>query len=128
MRIDSLDHLVRTVRDMEATIAFSSKVLGMEVVTFAGGRKALGFGGQKINLHQQGQEFEPKAQRLTPGSADLCFLTSVPPAEVLAHRVAGQVEVIKGPVQRTGAKGLLPSAYFRDPDGSLIELSHILGG
>ena len=78
MQLDSLDHLVLTVADIDTSCAFYSRVLGMQVVTFGAGRKALAFGMQKINLHQAGREFEPKARRPTPGSADLCFLTSVP--------------------------------------------------
>ncbi len=124
MKIDSLDHLVLTVADIEATCAFYQRVLGMEVVTFGAGRKALAFGVQKINLHQAGREFEPKAQRPTPGSADLCFLTSVPLAEVQNHLVACGVTVTEGPVQRTGAQGPILSVYFRDPDLNLIEVSN----
>lgn len=124
MKIDSLDHLVLTVKDIDATCEFYSKALGMEVVTFGGGRKALSFGSQKINLHQQGHEFEPKAQRPTPGSGDLCLITSVPLREVLAHLAACDVKVIEGPVQRTGARGPIVSVYFRDPDMNLIEVSN----
>lgn len=126
MQIDSLDHLVLTVADVEASCAFYRRVLGMEVVTFAQGRKALAFGAQKINLHQAGKEFEPKAQRPTPGSADLCFLTSVPLAKVQAHLAACGVTVTEGPVQRTGAQGPILSVYFRDPDLNLIEVSNRL--
>lgn len=124
MQIDSLDHLVLTVADIEASCAFYSRVLGMEVVTFGQGRKALAFGAQKINLHQAGKEFEPKAQRPTPGSADLCFLTSVPLADVQAHLATCGVTVTEGPVQRTGAQGPILSVYFRDPDLNLIEVSN----
>jgi catechol 2,3-dioxygenase-like lactoylglutathione lyase family enzyme len=124
MKIDSLDHLVLTVQDIEATCVFYQRVLGMEVVTFGAGRKALAFGVQKINLHQAGREFEPKAERPTPGSADLCFLTSVPLAEVQNHLVACGVTVTEGPVQRTGAQGPILSVYFRDPDLNLIEVSN----
>lgn len=124
MQIDSLDHLVLTVADIEASCAFYSRVLGMEVVAFGQGRKALAFGAQKINLHQAGKEFEPKAQRPTPGSADLCFLTSVPLAEVQAHLATCGVTVTEGPVQRTGAQGPILSVYFRDPDLNLIEVSN----
>lgn len=124
MQIDSLDHLVLTVADIEASCAFYSRVLGMEVVTFGQGRKALAFGAQKINLHKAGKEFEPKAQRPTPGSADLCFLTSVPLAEVQAHLATCGVTVTEGPVQRTGAQGPILSVYFRDPDLNLIEVSN----
>ncbi len=126
MRIDSLDHLVLTVADVAATCAFYQRVLGMEVVTFGVGLKALAFGTQKINLHQSGREFEPKAQRPTPGSADLCFLTSVPLAQVQAHLTACGVVVSEGPVQRTGAQGPILSVYFRDPDLNLIDVSNRL--
>ncbi|MBI3432046.1 MAG: VOC family protein [Hydrogenophilales bacterium] len=124
MRIDSLDHLVLTVKDIDTTASFYSNVLGMEIVTFGGGRKALSFGGQKINLHQHRREFEPKAEYPTPGSADLCFLTSVPLADVVDHLAASGVAVIEGPVQRTGAAGPILSVYFRDPDMNLIEISN----
>lgn len=124
MNIDSLDHLVLTVKDIDATASFYSKVLGMEIITFAGGRKALAFGQQKINLHRQGKEFEPKAEMPTPGSADLCFLTSVPLADVADHLAACGVPVIEGPVRRTGATGPILSLYFRDPDLNLIEVAN----
>ena len=124
MKIDSLDHLVLTVKDIDATVSFYSKSLGMDVVTFAGNRKALSFGVQKINLHQHNQEFEPKAQTPTPGSADLCFITSVPLPEVVHHLSSCNVGVIEGPVQRTGAIGPILSIYFRDPDMNLIEVSN----
>jgi len=124
MRMDSLDHLVLTVSDIDATTAFYSKVLGMEAITSSAGRKALSFGEQKINLHQQGKEFEPKAQQPTPGSADLCFLTSVPLTDVVCHLAACEVAVIEGPVQRSGATGPILSVYFRDPDMNLIEVSN----
>lgn len=124
MRIDSLDHLVLTVADIDASCAFYQRVLGMEVVTFGAGRKALAFGAQKINLHQSGREFEPKAHRPTPGSADLCFLTTLPLAQVEAHLASAGVAVGEGPVQRTGAQGPILSVYFRDPDLNLIEVSN----
>lgn len=126
MQIDSLDHLVLTVADIEASCAFYQRVLGMEVLTFGAGRKALAFGTQKINLHQAGREFEPKAERPTPGSADLCFLTSVPLPQVQQHLAACGVTVTEGPVQRTGAQGPILSLYFRDPDRNLIEVSNRL--
>ena len=126
MHIDSLDHLVLTVADVETTCAFYRRVLGMETVTFAGGRKALALGRQKINLHQRGREFEPKAEHATPGSGDLCFITSVALPEVVAHLAAEGVAVIEGPVRRTGAVGPILSVYFRDPDGNLIEVSNLL--
>lgn len=124
MKIDSLDHIVLTVKDIDATLSFYSRVLGMNVITFGNGRKALSFGVQKINLHQYGNEFEPKARYPTPGSADLCFITSVPLAEVAKHLSACNVEVLEGPVQRTGASGPILSVYFRDPDMNLIEVSN----
>lgn len=126
MKIDSLDHLVLTVADIEASCTFYQRVLGMEVVTFGAGRQALAFGVQKINLHQAGREFEPKAERPTPGSADLCFLTSVPLPQVQQHLAACGVIVTEGPVQRTGAQGPILSLYFRDPDRNLIEVSNRL--
>lgn len=124
MQIDSLDHLVLTVQDIHTTCEFYEHVLGMQVITFAEGRKALQFGKQKINLHQKGQEFEPKAQYPTPGSADLCFLTSVSLEQVVAHLQSWNVPLLLGPVERTGATMPLVSLYFRDPDGNLIEVSN----
>jgi catechol 2,3-dioxygenase-like lactoylglutathione lyase family enzyme len=121
MKIDSLDHLVLTVKDVDATASFYSSVLGMDIVTFAGGRKALSFDVQKINLHQRRKEFEPKAPHLTPGSADLCFITSVPPPEVIRHLSSHNVAMIEGPVRRAGATGSILSVYFRDPDMNLID-------
>ena len=126
MRIDSLDHLVLTVRDIEASLSFYSQVLGMQAVEFGEGRKALAFGEQKINLHQQGREFEPRAQRPTPGSADLCFITTVPLDDVVSHLAACRVTVIEGPVRRSGAAGPILSVYFRDPDMNLVEVSNCL--
>ncbi len=117
--------MVLTVRDIEATCRFYQKVLGMRVETFGEGkRKALAFGDQKINLHQAGSEFEPKASRPTPGSADLCFLTRTPIQEVIRHLQDNGVELVEGPVQRTGARGPILSVYFRDPDFNLIEVSN----
>lgn len=126
MTIDGIDHLVLTVKDIAATCAFYEKALGMNVVTFGEGRIALGFGRQKINLHQHGAEFEPKALRPTPGSVDVCFITSTPIPDVLAHLAACGVTVIEGPVRRTGANGPILSVYFRDPDMNLIEVSNYL--
>ena len=123
--IERLDHLVLTVRDVDATCAFYADVLDMEVTTFGEGRKALRFGQQKINLHQAGQEFEPKSAYPTPGSADLCFLAAVPLDEVAARLSAHNVAVLEGPVRRTGALGPINSLYFRDPDGNLLEVSRM---
>ncbi len=125
--IDHLDHLVLTVRDLDASLAFYRGVLGMEEVTFGQGRKALRFGRQKINLHEAGHEFEPKAGRPTPGSADLCFISATPVEEVARLVRAAGVDVIEGPVMRTGAAGPIRSVYFRDPDGNLIEVANEAG-
>lgn len=121
--INRLDHLVLTVADIEATCAFYTGVLGMEVVTFGEGRKALSFGAQKINLHQAGKEFEPKAQHPTPGSADLCFISDTPLDAVAVHLEACGVAIEEGIVPRTGATGPIQSIYIRDPDQNLIEIS-----
>jgi catechol 2,3-dioxygenase-like lactoylglutathione lyase family enzyme len=127
MQIEGLDHLVLTVADVGRTRDFYERVLGMEPVIFGEGRHALAFGAQKINLHEVGREFEPKAAVPTPGSADLCFLTNAPVAEVVEHLEANDVEILEGPVRRTGAVGPITSVYFRDPDGNLIEVSSRLG-
>lgn len=124
MEIDRLDHLVLTVRDLDTTIDFYTRIRGMELQTFGEGRKALRFGQQKINLHEFGKEFEPKALLPTPGSADLCFITTCDMDEVLEHLQNNQVEIIEGPVERTGALGAILSVYCRDPDDNLIELSN----
>ena len=123
MRIERLDHLVLTVRDIAATCDFYARVLGMEVVTFGAGRKALAFGRQKFNLHEAGREFEPKADTPTPGSADLCLIADGTLDDVIAHLRACGVPILEGPVQRTGALGPITSVYFRDPDRNLIEVS-----
>ena len=126
--IDSLDHLVLTVKSIEATCEFYTHVLGMQVISFADNRKALTFGQQKINLHQAGHEFEPKAAVTTCGSADLCFLSGTPIEEIVAHLFAAQVAIECGPIVRTGALGLLNSIYCRDPDGNLIEVANTIQG
>jgi catechol 2,3-dioxygenase-like lactoylglutathione lyase family enzyme len=124
MKLDRLDHLVLTVRNIETTCTFYSNVLGMDVVIFENGRKALSFGSQKINLHEAGKEFEPKAYRPTPGSADLCFTTTAPINEVVKRLELSKVRILEGPVKRTGALGVMMSVYFRDPDLNLIEVSN----
>ncbi|WP_020660999.1 VOC family protein [Amycolatopsis benzoatilytica] len=123
MRIDRLDHLVLTVADLAATVDFYTRVLGMTEVTFGAGRKALTFGTSKINLHEAGREFEPKAERPTPGSADLCLITADSLEQVVADLAAHGVAIEEGPVDRTGATGPIRSVYFRDPDRNLIEVS-----
>ena len=124
MKIDSIDHVVFTVKDINATCDFYAKVLGMEIVTFGQSRKALAFGSQKINLQQHGRESTLIAQKPTPGSADICFTTSVPVSEVVAHLNSCGVSLIGGPVERNGARGLMMSVYFRDPDLNLVEVSN----
>ena len=122
--IDRLDHLVLTVKDVAATCDFYHRVLGMEIVTFAGGRKGLAFGRNKINLHQQGKEFEPKADRPTPGSADFCLITEHPIAEVIQRLQRAKVAIVQGPVEKIGALGPMVSVYFRDLDLNLVEISN----
>ena len=122
--IDRIDHIVLTCHDVERTIAFYQQVLGMEPVTFAGGRRGLAFGRQKFNLHQSGREYEPKALEPAPGAIDLCLITLAPLAEVQAHLAAKGVTIIEGPVPKTGATGPIQSVYFRDPDGNLVEVSN----
>lgn len=121
--MDRIDHLVLTVSDISTTIRFYEEVLGFSVVTFKQNRKALIFGAQKINLHQQEMEFEPKASKPTPGSADLCFITSIPINDVVSEILQAGIPIVEGPVERTGAKGEIMSIYIRDPDGNLIEIS-----
>ncbi|EIM9801539.1 VOC family protein [Salmonella enterica] len=123
MIIDRIDHLVLTVSDISTTIRFYEEVLGFSAVTFKQNRKALIFGAQKINLHQQEMEFEPKASRPTPGSADLCFITSTPINGVVSEILQAGIPIVEGPVERTGATGEIMSIYIRDPDGNLIEIS-----
>jgi len=124
MHINRLDHLVLTVNDIERTAEFYTSVLGMQKEVFGAGRLALKYGNQKINLHQAGKEFEPKANRPTSGSADLCFITDVPLGDVIFHISNEGVEVIEGPITRTGATGPINSIYIRDPDMNLIEISN----
>ncbi len=121
--IDRLDHLVLTVKSVQATCDFYSRALGMQTITFAGGRKALSFGRQKINLHEAGNELEPKAQSPTPGSADLCLITTAPLKEVCDHLKGCAINIECGPIERTGATGSIESVYFRDPDLNLIEVA-----
>jgi catechol 2,3-dioxygenase-like lactoylglutathione lyase family enzyme len=126
MKVDRIDHFVLTVRDVEATCDFYSRVLGMEVEEFGGGRRALKFGRLKINLHQAGAEFEPKAEKPTPGSGDFCLITDIPLERVVEHLGSCGVEIIEGPISRTGATGRLESVYYRHPDGNLVEVSSYL--
>jgi catechol 2,3-dioxygenase-like lactoylglutathione lyase family enzyme len=124
--VASLDHLVLTVADIARTCDFYTRVLGMKVVRFGEGRVALHFGQQKINLHQTGRTFDPKAAAPTPGSADLCFLLGGTLEDAVAHLHALAIAIEEGPVERTGATGRIRSAYIRDPDGNLIEIAALL--
>jgi len=122
----SLDHLVLTTANLDACVDFYTRVLGMTLERFAtpgGERLALKFGGQKINLHERGKEFEPKAHTPRPGALDLCFLAAIPLDEVVARLRAVRVPIEVGPVAKTGARFPLRSVYVRDPDLNLIEIS-----
>jgi catechol 2,3-dioxygenase-like lactoylglutathione lyase family enzyme len=121
--IERLDHLVLTCRDLEATAAWYQRVLGMQRQTFGQNRTALTFGNQKINLHQQGNEVKPNAAAAAPGTADLCFVTSVPTDDVVAHLRTSGVAIEYGPLPQSGAVGQMTSVYCRDPDGNLIEIA-----
>lgn len=126
MNIKSIDHIVLTVKDVDVTAAFYESLLGLVVERFGGApsvRVALKFGRQKINLHEQGHEFEPKANQPVPGSADLCFITEDTLEQAMAHVKNKGVEILEGPVTRTGACGEITSFYFRDPDENLIEVA-----
>jgi catechol 2,3-dioxygenase-like lactoylglutathione lyase family enzyme len=124
IEIDRIDHVVLTVRSISATCDFYARVLGMEVQTFGDGRKALRFGRQKVNLHQAGKEFEPKAAAPTPGSADICLVAKTALDEVIRHIGDCGIEIEEGPVERTGATGAIRSIYIRDPDQNLVEISN----
>ncbi|HTS86352.1 MAG TPA: VOC family protein [Usitatibacter sp.] len=124
MKIERIDHIVLTAFDVDRTIDFYSRVMGMEPITFAGGRRGLAFGRQKINLHQAGREYEPKALKPVPGSLDLCFITETPLENVIAALRVNGIVIVDGPVPKTGALGPMTSVYFRDPDGNLIEVSN----
>ena len=124
MRVTQIDHLVLTVENIDKTARFYESVLGMEKEMFAECRVALKFGSQKINVHQKGELFEPKAKIPTPGSADLCFITDTEISQTIEHIKSKGIEIIEGPVERTGAEGSILSIYFRDPDGNLIEVAY----
>ena len=126
MQLDAIDHVVLTVRDIPASVAFYTRVLGMREEVFAEGRRALVFGRCKLNLHQAGREFEPKAAQPTPGAVDLCLIARTPLADIADQLAAQGVAIEQGPIERTGAQGPLLSLYVRDPDGNLIELSNPL--
>ena len=118
--ISHIDHIVLTVADIERSVAFYVRVLGMQAVSFGNGRRALQFGQQKINLQTLGMEPRNHA---AVGAGDVCLITDWPTARVLAHLAAEGVPVLEGPVTKSGAQGPIESVYFNDPDGHLIEVS-----
>ncbi|BBU96872.1 VOC family protein [Providencia hangzhouensis] len=124
--IDRLDHIVLTTTNIDACIDFYQRVLKMEVITFGEQRYALCFGKQKINIHQYGKEFEPKAHLPVPGALDLCFISDIPLCDVQMHIEQQGVKIIEGPVNRTGATGAIRSIYLRDVDLNLIEISEYI--
>jgi len=124
--IDHIDHIVLTTRDKAACIAFYTQVLGMKLVSFrtpTEERLAFSFGRQKINLHEWGREFEPKAHVAAPGTLDLCFIASVPLDQVIETLQRNKIRIVAGPVKKTGAAGPIRSVYVRDPDLNLVEIS-----
>jgi len=124
--IDRIDHIVLTTRDRDACIRFYTGILGMRLEKFTTPteeRLALKFGNQKINLHEWGREFDPRAHVPVPGSLDLCFIASAPLEEVIAKLAGAGVKIMQGPVMKTGAAGPIRSVYVRDPDLNLIEIS-----
>ena len=124
--IDHIDHIVLTTRDKDACIRFYADVLGMKLEAFrtpTEERLALKFGAQKINLHEWGREFEPRAHVAVPGSLDLCFIASVPLEKVIEKLRSLKIRILDGPVAKTGAMGPMQSVYVRDPDLNLVEIS-----
>ena len=124
--VKNMDHLVFTVANIQRTCDFYQNILGMKVEKFKEGRYALHFGEQKINLHQQGKEFEPKSMHPTPGSIDICFIVHNSISEIVDYLKVNNITVEEGPVERTGAQGKILSVYIRDPDDNLIELANYL--
>ncbi|MDR0228559.1 MAG: VOC family protein [Flavobacteriaceae bacterium] len=124
MRVNHLDHLVMTVSDIDITVKFYTNILGFELDVFGDNRKALKFGNQKINLHQKGKEFEPKANHPTVGALDLCFIVEENVEQIIMELQQKGIEIVQGIVSRTGALGEIQSIYLRDPDDNLIELSN----
>lgn len=124
MHVESIDHLVLTVKNINLTVKFYQDVMGMKKIVFGDNRTALSFGRQKINLHELGNEFEPKAGSVQSGSADLCFIVKESIEQAMAHLVNHNIPLIEGPVSSTGATGKIISVYFRDPDDNLIEISN----
>jgi catechol 2,3-dioxygenase-like lactoylglutathione lyase family enzyme len=128
--IDHIDHIVLTTRDLEGCIRFYQAVLGMQLERFPtpqGERLALKFGNQKINLHEWGREFTPRAHVAAPGTLDLCFIAALPLEDVIAKLEAAGVPILEGPVMKTGAVSKIRSVYVRDPDLNLVEISVPVG-
>ena len=125
--IDHLDHIVLTTARTEQCIDFYTRVLGMKFERFGEDRMALKFGGQKINLHEKGREFSPRATLAAPGTLDVCFVAAVPLKDVIARLASAGVQIVEGPVAKSGAVGPLRSVYVRDPDGNLVEISEQAG-
>jgi len=121
--IDHIDHIVLTTRDKDACVRFYAGVLGMKLESFSENRLAFHFGGQKINLHEWGKEFTPRAHVAVPGSLDLCFIASIPLEKVIEKLKERNIPLVEGPVMKTGAKGPMRSVYVRDPDLNLVEIS-----
>ncbi len=123
--IDHIDHIVLTTRDKDACIRFYTEVLGMKLERWHAPeeRLALKFGSQKINLHEWGREFEPRAHVAVPGSLDLCFIASVSLERVIETLGKHNIPLVEGPVMKTGATGPIRSVYVRDPDLNLVEIS-----
>jgi catechol 2,3-dioxygenase-like lactoylglutathione lyase family enzyme len=121
--IDRIDHIVLTTRDREGCIRFYTQVLGMKLEKFGENRLALKFGNQKINLHEWGREFTPRAHVAAPGTLDLCFIAAMPLEQVIENLKKNQVPIVEGPVAKTGATGPIRSVYVRDPDLNLVEIS-----
>ncbi len=124
IKVDRIDHIVLTVKNIETTLEFYNSILGMKKETFNGGRKALRFGRQKLNLHEHGKEFDPTAKIPQPGSTDICFISPTPLAEVVEFLKSKNIKIEQGPIGRIGAMGKMISVYIRDPDMNLIEISN----
>lgn len=124
--VEHIDHIVLTVASVKRACNFYNDKLGMEVITFGNNRKALRFGGHKINLHQLGHEIEPKARNVHPGSTDICLISQTPVEKVREELMKKGVVLISEIVSRTGAKGEIKSVYFHDPDGNLLEISNYI--
>ena len=121
--IDHIDHIVLTTRDLQGCIRFYTDVLGMKLEKFAENRLALKFGTQKLNLHEWGKEFTPRAHVAAPGTLDLCFIAAIPLEAVIDTLKKNDIPILEGPVAKTGAQGKIRSVYVRDPDLNLVEIS-----